>query len=475
MKTKIKSTVSAVAWVTILFVAYAAAIHGQTDAGRNLRTTKKSAAPEVNGINPAVTGTGTIGQITKWTTLNSIGDSVISEDKFGKVGIGTAAPTSKLTVQGMIETTLGGVRFPDGTVQTSAAGPGVQSIFHNSTLTGAGSQGSPLGVAVPLTLSGASSAQPILNVVNTSTDNGTAMSATGGNSVSTSGGSGLVSKGGLYNGPFNGAGGSGVISYGGNSINGPAGPGLSGYGGIGFALNTNVGASGVEGYGGSPGASGFGGIGVFAQGGAGNGAGKRGGNGLYARGGVGTGGATDGLAAEFAGNVEVNGAFNVIGGGTKNFKIDHPLDPENKYLYHAAIESSEVLNIYSGNITTDENGEATVTLPDWFEAVNRDFRYQLTAVGTFAQAIVGDEIKKNQFTIKTNAPGVKVSWQVTGIRSDAAIRKHPFKVEEDKPLTERGSYLAPEAYDQPEERGVEWARRPRAIEQLKQQLKTVDR
>ena len=475
MKTKIKLTVIALAWSTILFVSYAATIHAQTDATGNRRATKKSAAPEVTGINPAVTGTGTIGQITKWTTLNSIGDSVISEDKFGKVGIGTAAPTSKLTVQGMIETTLGGVKFPDGTVQTSAAAAGTQSIFHNSTLTGDGSQGSPLGVAVPLTLSGPSSAHPILNVVNTSTDSGTAMAATGGNSVSTSGGSGLVSKGGLYNGPFNGAGGSGVISYGGNSINGPAGTGLSGYGGIGFALNSNVGASGVEGYGGSPAASGFGGIGVFAQGGAGNGAGKKSGSGLYARGGVGTGGATDGLAAEFAGDVEVNGAFNVIGGGTKNFKIDHPLDPENKYLYHAAIESSEVLNIYSGNITTDENGEATVTLPDWFEAVNRDFRYQLTAVGTFAQAIVGAEIKKNKFTIKTNAPGVKVSWQVTGIRSDAAIRKHPFKVEEDKPQAERGSYLAPEAYDQPEERGVEWARNPRAIGQLKQQRKTVDR
>src|SRR5262249_39704227 len=136
---------------------------------------------------------------------------------------------------------------------------------------------------------------------------------------------------------------------------------------------------------------------------------------------------------------------------------------------HAAIESSEVLNIYSGNVTTDENGDAVVALPDWFEAVNRDLRYQLTVLGTFAQAIVADEVKSNRFKIKTNAPGVKVSWQVTGIRSDAATRKHLFKVEEDKPESERGTYLTPEAYDQPEERGVEWVRNPQAMQRIKQQ------
>lgn len=180
-------------------------------------------------------------------------------------------------------------------------------------------------------------------------------------------------------------------------------------------------------------------------------------------------GADQGFAARFNGTVEIFGNFNVGAGYTKNFKIDHPLDPENKYLYHAAIESSEVLNIYTGNVTTNENSDAVVTLPDWFEEVNRDFRYQLTVVGAFAQAIVGNKIKDNRFTIKTNAPGVEVSWLVTSIRYDAAIRKQPFKVEEDKPKSERGSYLSPEAYDQPEERSVEWARNPQMMQQVKQQ------
>jgi trimeric autotransporter adhesin len=175
-----------------------------------------------------------------------------------------------------------------------------------------------------------------------------------------------------------------------------------------------------------------------------------------------------GLAGDFIGDVEISENLNVT--GTKNFKIDHPLDPENKYLLHAAIESSEVLNLYSGNIVTDAKGEAVITLPDWFEAMNRDLRYQLTVIGTFAQAIVADEVHNNRFTIKTSAPNVKVSWQVSGVRSDAEMRKHPFEAEENKPEHERGTYLTPEVFGKPEEHGVEWVRHPELMQQLKQKL-----
>ena len=129
------------------------------------------------------------------------------------------------------------------------------------------------------------------------------------------------------------------------------------------------------------------------------------------------------------------------GGGS--FKIDHPLDPENKYLYHSFVESPDMKNIYDGNVTTDANGEVTVQLPDWFEALNRDFRYQLTVIGTFAQAIVAEKIKGNRFVIKTSALKVEVSWQVTGIRQDAFANKHRIQVEEAKPERERGYYLHP--------------------------------
>ena len=92
------------------------------------------------------------------------------------------------------------------------------------------------------------------------------------------------------------------------------------------------------------------------------------------------------------GKVVVSGDFTAV--GVKLFTMDHPLDPANKILMHAAAESNEVINFYSGNITTDANGKATVQLPDYFEAINKDFRYQLTVLGTFAQAIISNPAPK---------------------------------------------------------------------------------
>jgi hypothetical protein len=145
----------------------------------------------------------------------------------------------------------------------------------------------------------------------------------------------------------------------------------------------------------------------------------------------------------------VPGDLDVIGNLSKTtgtFKIDDPLDPANKYLYHSFVESPDMMDVYNGSATTDKHGKAVVTLPDYFEKLNRDFRYQLTAIGTFAQATVANEIQNNQFTIRTSKPGVKVSWQVTGIRQDAYAKAHPMNVEEEKPANERGQYLHPEVF-----------------------------
>jgi hypothetical protein len=152
------------------------------------------------------------------------------------------------------------------------------------------------------------------------------------------------------------------------------------------------------------------------------------------------------------------------GGG---FKIDHPLDPENKYLIHSFVESPDMKNLYDGTATTDGNGEAEITLPDWFAALNRDFRYQLTCIGTFAQAIISEEINEGRFKIRTSLPRVKVSWQVTGIRQDAWANENRLPVEELKPDVERGSYQNPSAFGQPEEKSTEWARNPTRMKQDK--------
>jgi len=173
-----------------------------------------------------------------------------------------------------------------------------------------------------------------------------------------------------------------------------------------------------------------------------------------------------GLAGSFSGSVTISADLNV--GGSKNFKIDHPLDPANKYLVHSAVESSERMNIYTGNVTTDGRGDATVQLPDWFEGENGDFRYQLTVIGQFAQAIVGRKIENNQFLIRTSVPNVEVSWQVTGVRQDAYAKAHPLVVEEEKETKLRGFYIHPELYGAPEEKQIEWARHPQLMKQAKE-------
>jgi hypothetical protein len=166
----------------------------------------------------------------------------------------------------------------------------------------------------------------------------------------------------------------------------------------------------------------------------------------------------------FAGNLNVTGKLTK---GSGSFKIDHPLDPANKYLSHSFVESPDMMNVYNGNITTDRHGVATVTLPDYFEALNADFRYQLTVIGQFAQAIVKREIENNRFTIKTNRPSVKVSWQVTGIRHDAYADAYRIPTEEDKATAEQGYYLHPEVFGQPASKSIQAAsQKASAIDQL---------
>ncbi len=134
------------------------------------------------------------------------------------------------------------------------------------------------------------------------------------------------------------------------------------------------------------------------------------------------------------GNVKVNGILNaqVIQAETKQFRIDDPLDPEHKYLNHTSVESSEMKNVYDGEVVLDRNGEAVVSLPDWFQALNIDYRYQLTCIGGYAPIYVKEEIHNNRFKIAGGQEGLKICWQVTGIRNDKFAREHRMKVIVDK-------------------------------------------
>ncbi|MBX7053295.1 MAG: hypothetical protein K1X54_14770, partial [Flavobacteriales bacterium] len=138
--------------------------------------------------------------------------------------------------------------------------------------------------------------------------------------------------------------------------------------------------------------------------------------------------------------------------GLKTFTIDHPFDPENKLLRHAAIESNEVLNVYRGNIICDAQGNAVVELPAYFSEVNKNFSYILTPVGAPAPGLyVSSEVAENRFVISGGTPGLKVSWQVSAERNDAYMQDHPFNAEQMKPERKRGFYLYPQAYGKGEE------------------------
>jgi hypothetical protein len=496
-------------------------------SGSPFNITPAAAAP-----NLPVIGSGILGRLTKWTGFNSsnsvIGSSTIFEDKDGLVGIGTDSPTSRLTVAGIVHSTVGGFRFPNGTIQTTA---GIAGVIHDATLTGNGTAASPLAVAVPLILTGAPQQfGGVITVTNNTvndaavqgnaengigirglSDNGAGVSGFSINAIGISGGSsggigvfgfssdsegikGISTDGfGILGQSDNKAGvrGESQIARGvsGQSREASGVDGLSQNGSGVFGQSTN--GSGVSGS--STNNSGVSGLSLSSTGVSAVSLGSDGMSGLSSAAspsvagvrGVSSATPTGAIAGIFLGkvsieNVTVAGSTQagdlVVAGklqvtsGMKMFHIDHPLDPENKYLNHAAIESSEVLNVYSGNIITDSNGDAVVTLPDWFEALNSDFRYQLTVVGTFAQAIIAEKIKGNRFAIKTNGANVEVSWQVTGVRSDPTARKFKFEIEEEKRKDERGFYLNPDAFGQPEEKSIQWARAPEALKRLKQQL-----
>jgi len=125
-------------------------------------------------------------------------------------------------------------------------------------------------------------------------------------------------------------------------------------------------------------------------------------------------------------------------------------------------------NIYDGVAELDESGEAWIDLPEYFEALNRDFRYQLTCIGDFAPVYIAKKIAGNRFKIAGGNPGMEVSWQVTGIRQDAYANAHRIPVEELKNAGEAGYYLYPQLFGKPEEKQLEWARNPKFMRELKE-------
>jgi hypothetical protein len=388
-----------------------------------------------------LTGGGTTGNVTLSLANNSV--TVPTDPNGGLTGGGSVS--------------LGGSAPPLGLITTCAS---QQLLKWNGSAWGCGNDN---GLILPFNQN-----VNILNSLGAFSINNGAASAIGiqGISGSSTSGTGAIGVKGVGTGPnavgifgmANGVSGTGVFASGGtNTGNGllASGGTLGGYGVQAGGRGTFAGVFGVGDNSGN-------GSGVIGQGTGSSGIGIVGcspAQGAQCPGGISQGTGTQ--AGKFFGDVNVTGSLSAASlnvTGAKNFKIDHPLDPENKYLYHASVESPDMMNMYNGNVLFDERGEAVVTLPDWFEALNKDFRYQLTSIGGFAPIYVAEEISGNRFKIAGGKAGMKASWQVTGIRKDPYANAHRSPVEEMKPEQERGFYQDPEIYGQPREKGMAFSR-----------------
>ncbi len=216
-------------------------------------------------------------------------------------------------------------------------------------------------------------------------------------------------------------------------------PAYGGYGVFGNATGTNLTSTGVGGFGVYAGVTGTGGtIGVY-----------------------GSSTNTGGWAGFFANRVRVVGDLAITGtlskaGGT--FRIDHPMEPERRYLVHGFVEAPEQLNVYRGTVKLNARGRATVRLPRYFDAANTDPSYQLTAVGAAAPNLhVSEAISGNRFRIAGGSAGLTVCWQVTAARDDAWARKHPLRVEQLKRKADRGKYLHPREMGKARSAGIDYA------------------
>ncbi|HEY0701543.1 MAG TPA: hypothetical protein VGD60_02140 [Candidatus Acidoferrales bacterium] len=422
-------------------------------APENSVTTSSSEAPAASLpiSNATPTGGGTTNYVPLWASGTNLGNSLLYQTG-GKIGIGTTAPTQTLDVNGN-SIFRGSFQLPPGHDATSAAGYESHSFqFEASSFNS--------GTNVSTTQAFSFRAEPLNNNTTNPSAKLDFFFVPDGSAVMTDTGLSFSSAGIVTFAPgqtFSGASetltgsltttgdvnsqnvfAAGTIDAGGNllasgnvsAVDVIASGYVSAKGGVTVTTTADTAL-----YGNSSAQYGSGLI-TYAYGQFGYGVTAEATDvGIYASG--------SGYAGQFFGNVSINGTL-TNGGGA--IKIDDPIDPANKYLEHSAVVSPDMLNIYNGNVTTDATGTALVTMPVYFNSLNRDFRYQLTVIGQFAQAIVASEMANGAFTIKTDKPNVKVSWMVTGIRQDAWANAHRIDVEVEKPADEKGHYSNPELY-----------------------------
>jgi hypothetical protein len=385
------------------------------------------AAPAIEGLTTSTSGRGIFGYANSATGYNfGLSGQSNSVNGTGIFAVSTATSGKTIGLQTQVISPLGVAAIfqnrASGKLLIGESGSTNTEVF---SVDGAGNI-SGASVSAAFLQSAATNNAGYAGLFAGALGGGTAVSTNGGaaSAAATTAGSGIIATGGALNtGVTNAFGGDGGDFYGGGGDAG-AGNGVSGTGGN--VLNSASITAGVGGY--------------FLGGGPN-------GDGIYS---APSSGGT-GAAATLDGDVNVTGTLNAA---SKNFRIDDPVDPANKYLYHTSVESSEMINVYTGNVILGAAGSGEVKLPRWFEALNTDFRYQLTPIGAPGNLYISKEIQKGSFEIAGGTPGMKVSWTVTAVRHDAYALAHPTSTEVEKTATERGHYLHPELYGHPAEEGI---------------------
>jgi hypothetical protein len=430
----------------------------------------KSAAGE--DVRPAVSGTGAVNYIPLWLTTTKLGKSQMYQSATGEIGVGTTSPGAALDVNGAINAAtgfnlggspfafqsngnvaVGGGALSSDTTGYSNVAVGADALYSNSTSSGntavgddaltgntgnentavgfaalsyinAGTLNSALGYYAGIPVStNLTNSTAIGAYAQATTSNSMVLGAVNGvnacvpanNCAGVSVGIGTTAPVATLDVVDNGSGGNTISATTSNDSESAI-----------FASNTATSGSADGGFFNTYSPSGSAVVGVN-----------------YGSG---------GQAAYFQGSVSIVGHLSKSSG---SFKIDHPLDPANKYLYHSFVESPDMKNIYDGVATLDAQGSVWILMPDYFEALNQEFRYQLTSIGRPQPGIyIAQEISGNRFRISGGKPGGKVSWQVTGIRHDAYADAHRIKVEEEKPPQEQGRYLHPELFGAPPEQAI---------------------
>jgi hypothetical protein len=407
-------------------------------------------APTGKGVwGSSTSGTGLLGQHTATTgTAPGVSASTSSTDANADAFLATVTPTSP----GLGSTAVNGINNGTGSngigVSGSQAGSGVGVL---------GTAASGIGVRA---VSGGDG----VYALSTGSGDGVYAYSTNGRGVEASGtdagvlGTGTVAGvkgGGTTYGVYGTSGSYGVFGTGGIGVEGN---------GTTYGVFGDSSGKGVEGHSSS-------GNGVYAQSSTGDAISATTGgtyaSGIYAE----NTGAGD--AAYLEGPVYISGGCTGCTGPSA-LHIDDPLDPTHKYLNHASVVSSQQLDVYSGNVRTNGKGFATVHMPRWFQALNRSFRYQLTSLSGLQQVAVAKEMHHNRFTIQSQRPHSKVSWQVSAVRHDRYAQANPTRVIVSKAKADQGKYVHPQVYGKPKRDALGYQKPPRPSK-VKNQLPTLPR